>query len=209
MSKVCTECKQTKIHCEFGNQKGGKFGLDSKCKECKKIKYKQHRIKNIDKRKEYDKNSYQNNKEKRKLYNQNWRINNPLYHNLYNKEHQIKNPHLYSWRQLLYRTLNYLGQSKESTTNNLLRYSALELKEHLENQNINWKTDHIDHKIPVTWFKPETPPYIVNDLRNLQPLNQILNQQKSNKFCHPICEDYYNVVIEWVFENKIKFLVII
>ena len=47
---------------------------------------------------------------------------------------------------------------------------------------MNWETDHIDHIIPLSWFKEDTPIHIVNDLRNLKPLSTQENLKKSNKF---------------------------
>jgi superfamily II DNA helicase RecQ len=218
MFKVCSNpnCKQEKLLSNFGKDKSKKDGLSSWCKECHKKQSKKYLLLNPDVHKNYHNNNpdyltnyYINNKEKRKLYNDNWKIINPSYHKNYNKKHKNKNPHLYSWRNLLYNILGRLNQLKESSTHDLLKYSALELKEHLDNQGMDWNNDHIDHKIPVTWFKESTPPYIVNDLRNLHPLSEIENKSKGNKYSHPIHEEYYSIILEWIKEEKIKSLVIL
>jgi hypothetical protein len=66
---------------------------------------------------------------------------------------------------------------------------------------MNWETDDIDHKIPLSWFYKKTPVHIVNDLRNLQPLSSNENKRKSNRFNHLVDTDYYNVVIEYIKEE--------
>lgn len=216
MTKICSNpsCKQEKSTSLFGKDKSKKDGLSSWCKECHKKQSKNYLLSNPNCHKQYHMDNpnysityYQNTKEKRKLYNKNWKKENPLYHNNYNKNHRNQNPHLYSWRQLLYRTLYSLDKSKDSTSYELLKYSPIDLKEHLDKQGMDWKTDHIDHKIPVTWFVETTPPYIVNDLRNLQPLNELENKSKRNLYSHSICKEYYDLILEYIkeeFKNKLE-----
>lgn len=195
----------------------------SKCKECKKILDKNFNNNNPD----YIINYRLKNKIRKQLLDSNFKKNNPNYYNEwleknpnYNSNYQNqnrdkinqnhknwddKNPHIVKWRGLLSRTLNNI---KYNTTENLLGYSPQQLKEHLENQNINWKTDNVDHKIPITWFNPETPPHIVNDLRNLQPLSENKNKSKRNFYSDKIDKDYYDVVFKHIkkeFQNKLEF----
>jgi hypothetical protein len=221
MTKICTECGQLKNFCDYGKHKGGKFGLNSKCKICKS-KYtrewlennptylKQYYLQpqNKQNRTEYSLNWAEKNKEKtkeiRKKYEQ--KPTTKEKNKIKQKQKNKEQPHLYRWRRVLSITLNRLNQSKESTTHELLKYSAVELKEHLDKQGMNWETDHIDHKIPTTWFINITPPHIVNDLRNLQPLNGLKNKQKLNKYSHPVCKEYYDIVLEYILEEKKKFL---
>ena len=140
-------------------------------------------------------------KEKRKQYS----IDNKKKLNITKKKWRDENPHFQSWRNLIVITLNKLGKSKESSTQELLKYSALELKEHLDNLGMKWHEHNIDHKIPITWFKPETPPHIVNDLRNLHPLDFDLNISKGNLYMHPVTSDYLDIVKEWILEKyKVK-----
>jgi hypothetical protein len=69
---------------------------------------------------------------------------------------------------------------------------------------MDWDKHDIDHKVPLTWFTSETPPHIVNDLRNLQPLDRNLNKSKSNSYSSKIDPDYYNVILKWVKEEYKK-----
>lgn len=120
------------------------------------------------------------------------------YQNKRNKE----NPSFYRWRGLLTSTLKRLKQNKLTSTQTLLGYSSQQLKEYLDKQGMDWNNHEIDHKIPITWFKPETPPYIVNDLRNLQPLDKTTNIQKSNNINTPVSKEYYEIVKQHIIENK-------
>jgi len=137
--------------------------------------------------------------------NKKWNGNNPTYSKDYyyknketllpyyrkwNKEYYSKHPHLRRWRNLLNNSLKQLNTNKQDNTIELLKYSPLELKEHLDKQGMDWNKHHIDHKIPVTWFKSNTPPHIVNDLRNLQPINANENKSKSNKFGNLVPSSY-------------------
>lgn len=193
MSKVCTSCKQTKSFSEFTKDKKSNDGLKYYCKVCSNNRLTIWRQQNPN-------------------YQKTWVNNNPYYWNNWvqnNKEKMNKNqinwdkkhPHIKNWRNLLHRTLFKLNQSKNNQTESLLGYSPQQLKEHLDKQGIDWNNDHIDHKIPITWFKKSTPPHIVNDLRNLQPLNATNNIQKSNKFCHTICKEYYNIILDYIKED--------
>lgn len=68
--KRCTKCSEWLVACSvnFHKQKRGKYGLESKCKECKAEYDKQWREDNKDKRREYDKQYYENNREYKKQY---------------------------------------------------------------------------------------------------------------------------------------------
>ena len=77
---------------------------------------------------------------------------------------------------MLRNTIMQLGTNKEGKTIDILGYSALVLKNHLETlftTGMNWKNYgewHIDHIKPVSSFDKETPVSIVCELKNLQPL---------------------------------------
>lgn len=111
---------------------------------------------------------------------------------LYMKEylyiHKERNPHIYAWRCVLTNTLKRFNKNKEGKTIELLGYSALELKIHLESlfkEGMSWENYgewHIDHIKPVSLFNKETPMSIVNALENLQPLWASENLSKSNKY---------------------------
>ena len=106
----------------------------------------------------------------------------------YNRENYIKNKHIYAWRNILKNYLNRKSLPKIDSTHNMLGYSQSELKTHLESlfiDDMNWSNYgnkwQIDHIIPVSLFKKDTPSYIVNSLENLRPLCREYNNIKSNK----------------------------
>ena len=205
-----------------------------KNKEKVKQYYKDNKLELIEKsknkyknNKEYYQNYYQeyyNNPENKIIRSKkmkDWNKENPNYHKEYyyknkeillpyyrewNKEYYSKNPHLRRWRNLLNNSLKQLNTSKQDNTVELLKYSPIELKEHLDKQGMNWDTHHIDHKIPVTWFKSNTPPHIVNDLRNLQPLSPEENRKKLNTFGDLVPSSYIydiEIHIKKQYKNKL------
>lgn len=76
---------------------------------------------------------------------------------------------------------------KEGKTNEVLGYSAKELKESIEKKFTNgmtwenWGKWHIDHIKPVSSFDKSEKMSIINSLDNLQPLWAQDNLKKSNK----------------------------
>lgn len=101
-----------------------------------------------------------------------------------NKE---KNKHIIAWRTILNNTIKQIGTSKEGKTVELLGYSAIELKEHIEKLFLDgmcWENHgkwHIDHIKPVSKFDKSEKLSIINSLNNLQPLWAEDNLRKSNK----------------------------
>ena len=64
----------------------------------------------------------------------------------------------------------------------LLKDESLFFKNNRKDGLSDWVEWHIDHIIPISSFKKETPMLRVNSLDNLQPLCAIDNLQKSNKY---------------------------
>ena len=180
--KKCNKCNVKKPLNEFSKDKTSPDGVQYKCKECRKIIDKKHNKKYYHSNKEYF-------KEHQKQYRNEW---------------VKKNPHYVRWRNILRRTLEYLNQDKTSPTEETLGYSAIELKQHLDNLGMNWETHHIDHIIPLSWFKKDTPIHLVNDLRNLQPLLEHENKEKSNKFTLQNNQEYISEVKQWIKNSKLK-----
>ena len=212
MEKKCSKCLIIKDVIEFNKKIKSSDGYRSECKFCQKeyynknkekiniqnLKYKKENKEQLNlKRKEYylsHKNEekernlkrYNKNKneilEKQKKYND----NNRDKRNLLAKNYRNKNPHIMGWRYILNNSLKRLGKSKEGKTIDLLGYSVLDLKVHLESlftEGMSWENYgdwHIDHIKPVSKFDPETPMRIVNALSNLQPLWGPDNIRKSD-----------------------------
>ena len=209
--KKCYKCKIEKPFNKFCKNKKHKDGLNEICKDCKK----EYNSCNSEKNKEYHKLHYQpersknNNSRFRETnpnYQKEWYANNKAKCKEYSIDYKNKYPHITRWRQILNDTLIALNQKKTSNTRTLLNYSAQDLKEHLDKQGMIWGIHEVDHKIPISWFKPSTPPHIVNDLRNLQPLLGGENKKKLNKFCSPIENSYIEEIKEYIKEEYIELI---
>jgi hypothetical protein len=138
----------------------------------KKLK-KDWNIENADKIKIQQKEYYKQNKDKVLKKNREWNKNNS---------------HIVGWRSTLKSHLRRVGKKKEGSTIDLLGYSAIELKTHLESlfmEGMTWENHgvwEIDHIKPVTAFSIDELPSVVNALSNLQPLWKKDNRQKYNKY---------------------------
>ena len=204
-SKICTKCSVSKPLSEFHKKKGTKDGHRNECKLCVKKYQEVYRDEEYRKEmKEYDKRRYAENRDecrerskqfhidhkeeilaKKKIYRsvesnknrsreyaKNYRENEKDKYYKYRRN----NPHVIAWRSMLYRTLDYFGSIKEQHTIDMLGYSALDLKHHIENQFIegmswnNYGEWEIDHIRPLCTFDSDALPSVVNALSNLRPL---------------------------------------
>lgn len=204
--KKCTKCNLEKEVIEFNKRTKSSDGFDYICKLCDKIKnskyrknnllkernrVKQYKLNNIDKVKESNKlyretneikvkeatkKWRENNLERDKTNKNNWFKNNPNYFKEYQRRYSKLNPHIIGWKRILTNCLSRLNKTKEEHTIDLLGYSALEFKNHIENlftEGMSWDNYgewHIDHIKPVCSFDKDTPMNEVNALSNLRPL---------------------------------------
>ena len=183
MGKVCSKCKVEKELTEFGKNKRLSDGHHYYCKECKNTADKKF-------------NESERGRIRRKKYRRTDKGKDNR--SEYMRDDRKNNPEKHRWRGLLETTINRMGTSKSASTHELLKYSADELKTHLDNLNMNWENDHIDHKIPVTHFKKDTPPHIVNYLSNLQPLDPYTNISKGNTYTDRVDEEYYKLAKQYL-----------
>lgn len=112
----------------------------------------------------------------------------------------------YSIRNLLWRCLNRTDTKKICKTEEILGYTYLELKNHIQNHK-NWervkdKRWHIDHIFPIQAFIDFgiRDVKLINSLDNLQPLLAVNNLKKNNKYCK---KDF----IKWLKNKNYKILV--
>lgn len=68
VNKKCTKCKKVKSLTEFWKNKRSKFLFQNQCKKCKSIYSKEYRLKNIDRKRQYDKERYSRNPIRAKIY---------------------------------------------------------------------------------------------------------------------------------------------
>lgn len=146
------------------------------------------------------------NNPKVKLYAKMYLIKNRERINTKTNERNKINPHRVAFRNILKNAIKRMNTNKSNTTYNMLKYSADELKNHIESlfkQGMSWSNYgkgygkwEIDHIIPVSAFKKNTPAKIVNNLINLRPLYWIDNYNKNDK-----------IIISEIIKNKDLYLI--
>jgi len=161
--KKCTKCNIEKDLISFSICKKGKYGRDSRCRECISIintNNKSYMIEYVTnnkiKIKEYKKNYYYENKENIKNYMDTYRQDNKNdiaeYHRKYYNNNKMiiceklkirrENEPLYklsnNMRTMIYNIFNERGYTKLSRTEEILGCSFEELKEYLESKFEPW-----------------------------------------------------------------------
>jgi len=234
--KLCTKCIVEKDIKNFS--KGSDYdGFNKWCKDCQneysKKYYKinldslkpirmKYVIENKEKIKEYNKNrylnldkekmsiNYESNKKDIKIKRDEYRKSDE--YKKWMKEYRIKNKWRSRYREVLKGVISRVKYNKNGRkTKDILGYSDLEFKKHIENlfiDNMCWETKdmEIDHIIPVVAFKPDTPLSVINSLDNLRPVYKIDNILKftSIDFSYiNLYEKYIDYLIE---DYKVRIL---
>ena len=92
------------------------------------------------------------------------------------QEYRLKNKHVGLWRNILKSQLKRMNNTKQGKTIDILGYSALDLKQHIEllfTTGMTWDNHgewHIDHITSISSFDTTEHPNIVNALSNLRPM---------------------------------------
>jgi len=182
ITKNCVFCNTTQPLINFIKNKYCSLGYNNKCKSCQSL---------------YRANYNKNNKVKILDYN-------IEYNKTYNLKWALNNPHIILWRGLVNRYVQSNNYTKKDKTESVLGYSNFVFKTHIENQfqdDMNWKNIHIDHRIPLSWFKNNTPINVVNNLSNLHPLSAFDNISKLNRFNHKVDKEYWDECKEFIKEE--------
>jgi hypothetical protein len=198
--KKCTKCQDVKKSKHF-SKAGSPDGLGLWCKKCISSYSKEHYNKNKESlkpiRKKWKEENCENLKQYytkryleidkdrlKKYYNENRedikrkrdKYRETEEYKKWYKENREKNNWKIAYRDTLRSVFKRLGKKKENKTIEILKYSPIEFKKHIEflfDQNMSWENRdsfHIDHIIPIVAFKKDTPVYIINSLDNLMPL---------------------------------------
>jgi len=212
--RICGTCGYQGTIDHFKKPRGKQETIDKKrlkgtCKPCEKKRTKRWIENNPDKMKQYHKQTYARRKQdddfiqKKKEYDR-WKLQTDQEFRERRKQQQRENRKtspIAIWRRLLSNTLNQLHTSKTDKTQKMLGYSASELFQHLgEKQNTS---DHIDHHIPLSWFKEKTNANLACNLQNLGWLTEKENLQKNNRYANPVEVDYFNKVKIYIKEEFI------
>lgn len=165
-------------------------------------------------KKEYDKKYYLNNKDKFQLHAKKWKEENIEKFYECNKEWSKNNPDRVKQSQIKYKQnnphykiRNLFHNLKKQNYQNITKPEFTLIKKHIENQfneYMNWGNIEIDHKIPISWFKKETPDNLINDLRNLHPLLKEDNRKKAASYCSVISFEYFYDIKTYIKEERIK-----
>jgi hypothetical protein len=210
--KTCCTCKLEKGFEEFYSSSSTSDGYQRQCKECKKLSNKpEHNRKRCKKYR-------QSNPEKLKEISKAWRLNNPeyaidYYHTKvdkqkvydrgagYIKKRYNNDPAYKLKRKLSSQVFSYLkGIDKSKQTMQLIGYSV---EDFICKHGSGGDGYELDHKIPITWFKINTPVNVVWHLDNLQWIEAKTNKAKGNRYAHPVPESYLQIALPYI-EEKFK-----
>jgi len=203
---TCSQCTVAKAPVEFHNNRYGKHGKVSECKDCCSIRDKKFRDNNKEKTAEWGRRYRKNNVEKIAQSKIDYRENNREAYRKTNRENKARRRATdvcfrikQSVSASISSALARMNEKKGgASTFKHLPYTPQQLREHLENQFEDWmtwdnwgvashdrRTWQIDHiyphsKLPYTSMTDEN--FIKCwALENLQPLDAIENIKKSNK----------------------------
>jgi hypothetical protein len=211
--KYCCTCKIQKPFEEFFKSKKATDGIERQCKICKKnsnkpeanrIRCKNYRERNPEKSVDSSK-AWRNKNQKYSLeyyYNNKkaWIDRNARYiKNKYNTDANYRVQKILSSQ--IWSFLN--GKTKSNRTMELLGYTAQDFVQMI---GLGSDSEQIDHKIPVTWFKKDTPLNIIWDLANLQWIDIKENQSKGNRFAHPVSKEYLQLAILHIKDEYLTFI---
>jgi 5-methylcytosine-specific restriction endonuclease McrA len=199
--KACKSCKQDKPLTEYYSGKGYRGGKNPNCKECMKLNVnkenqnaaaKRYRDRYPERRLERDKKYRLENAQKVKAAR-----------NQYLEKKYSSDPTYRLQTILRQQIVDYIKHRKGERTAQLLGYTAQDFINHhgegLANQ-------HIDHKIPKSWFKDDAPVSVVWHIDNLQWLSQESNNSKYNKYADRVPESYLQIALPHILEFRLPYL---
>lgn len=185
--KTCSRCKIEKELYEFSPRSSKKDGLDSYCKICRSEYYKSR---------SYDRRLYN------RCYIRKDKAKRDEYLKHYRKTHKYpktnKDKEADRIRKMVKRVLMYTSQRKIQSSKELLGWDK---NDFLMRLGPMVKDMHIDHKIPVSWFKEESPVHVINHLDNLQYLSEEANLKKLNTYNDIVNIEYFNLCKEYLKEE--------
>lgn len=194
--KECTKCGEVKPFSEYYKMKGGRFGLQAKCKACHCANISNYNKENKDAKREYSRQYYKDNAEvlqaRAKNHYQKNKEAKTEYLKQYFKRRSSVDPSFRITLSLRARMGAFFkGTNKSASTIKLLGCNAKHAKQHLENQfteGMSWDNYgvhgwHIDHIIPCASFDLSDPEQQRKCFHytNLQPLWAEDNIRKSDK----------------------------
>ena len=220
-TKKCNKCLKVKSVLFFGKESRSKNGYKPRCKECTNEYYNSMYANNLSmrtKKSQTSKVRYINNrdvlvekssnyaKKNRKRINEymkRYRANTDYFdkQNEYAKEKYQNDPE-YRANKKLRRLVSRIVTNKTEATCDILKFSTADLKKYLGR--LPDMGECLDHKIPISWFKPDTPPSISSHLFNLQIASQQYNCKKGNRYSDSVTFEYFNIAKHHIKHRYIK-----
>jgi hypothetical protein len=223
--KICKKCKINKPLDNFNKNKNIKGGLHIWCKKCSSLQNKERYENKKEEIKEKSSQYYSLNreiilpklktyreqdfiKEKQKNYIKEWVLNNKdsyrKYQNNYTKQRRKNDPYFKTIESLKNQINHFLkNKKKDKKTEILLGYTY---KDFIEKLGVIEEKQDLDHKIPISWFKKDTPINVIWDLRNLQITSREYNRKKKNLYADPINKEFYQTVTKWIEPTQLSMI---
>ena len=199
--KICSICNTMLPYLEFTKCKANKDGKQRRCKSCNSKVMTKYRKENEHTLHQYHTN--RRNKGLNKEIQQKFHKANPgysikYYHSRINVDEEFAWNH--KIRSMVHSLLNH---KKPMKTIKLLGYDFNEFKSKIGLPN---KGDEIDHKIPVSWFTPNTPIDLICSLDNLQIVTEQYNRRKGNNWMDKVSLPYLEQVKPHIKPEMVKLL---
>lgn len=186
----CNKCESVRPINDFGKDKSNAYGIDPVCRECRKILAEQRRIDHPEKLRENALRYRNKNLDECRARKRQWRKDNIDHVNQYKRD-RYSNDALYKMqivcRQMVKRMFKSTQIKKCYKTQEVLGYTPLQLKEHIESlfkPGMSWDNYgewHIDHIQPISSATTLFDGIRLSQLENLQPLWAEENLVKGSK----------------------------
>ena len=200
--KQCKMCGELKPIDQYSNSKRNAGGKRPNCKSCTKT------MVNKDAAKAASKRYRDRYPEKRLEQNRRYRAENPDRMRKINTDYsnmRYRTDPIYRLQTIFRQQIvDYIKYKKSERTAQLLGYTAEDFINRCGEGSVD---QHIDHKIPKSWFINETPISVVWHLDNLQWLEGRENDSKGNRYMTPVSEEYLQLALPFIKEEfafKIK-----
>ena len=223
--KICNKCSTEKPLDQFNKNKRKIDGYHVWCRQCVSNTNKKIYTTDNERIKQKSNDYYYNNKDiitlklkkyrnkpevknKQQQYRKKWVEDNKehyrQYQNEYQKQYYRDNPHVLICLNIKRRCLNGIDDNR-------VKYSSIELKQHIESLFepwMNWDNIgewEVHHNIPVSWFEVNTPPNIINNLKNLYPLSKEENRNIRNKYIKfNLNNEYIHKITPWIIKSRLS-----
>ena len=196
--KQCKTCGELKSLDQYSNSKKNAGGKRPHCKSCAKT------LVNKDSTKAASKRYRDRYPEKRLEQNRKYREQNPEKMRKINTNYsnmRYRTDSVYRLQTILRQQIvDYIKYKKSERTSQLLGYTA---EDFIARYGEGGPNQHIDHKIPKSWFRDDTPINIVWSLDNLQWLTVEENCSKHNNHMTPVTEDYLQTALQYIREEYV------